>query len=53
MKRMRIEFEAGKTVKQPTRVAFEIRDGLEVRFKAQNPTKVPIHVSFLAKRDPK
>jgi hypothetical protein len=51
MKRKRIEFDARKTVKKPTRVAFETKDGQEVQFKAQKPAKVPVHVSFLAKRD--
>ena len=51
MKRKRIDFEAHKTVKKPTRVAFETKDGHEVSFKAKKPTKVPVHVSFLAKRD--
>jgi hypothetical protein len=53
MKRKRIEFEAHKTVKKPTKVAFETKDGQEVKFKAKKPTEVPVHVSFLAKRDPK
>lgn len=51
MKRKRIEFDAHKTVRRPTRVAFETKGGEEVRFKARKPTKVPVHVSFLAKRD--
>jgi hypothetical protein len=51
MKRKRIEFDAHKTVKKPTKVAFETKDGEEVQFKAQKPAKVPVHVSFLAKRD--
>jgi hypothetical protein len=53
MKRKRIEFEAHTTVKKPTKVAFETKDGHEVRFKAEKPTKVPVHVSFLAKREAK
>lgn len=51
MRRKRIEFEAHKTVKKPARVAFETKSGEEVSFKAKKPTKVPVHVSFLAKRD--
>ena len=51
MKRKRIDFEAHKTVKKPTRVAFETKDCHEVSFKAKKPTKVPVHVSFLAKSD--
>ena len=50
MQRKRIQFEAHKTVKRPTRVAFETKSGEEVSFKAKKPTKVPVHVSFLAKR---
>lgn len=51
MRRKRIEFEAHKTVKRPTRVAFETKSGEEVSFKAKKPTKVPVHVSFLTKRE--
>jgi hypothetical protein len=51
MKRKRIEFEAHKTVNKPTKVTFETKDGQEVKFKAQKPAKVPVRVSFLAKRD--
>ena len=51
MKRKRIEFDAHKTVKRPTRVAFETKDGQEVRFTAKKPIKVPARVSFLAKRE--
>jgi hypothetical protein len=50
MKTKRIEFEAHKTVKKPTKVAFETKSGQEVRFKAKKPIKVPVRVSFLAKR---
>jgi hypothetical protein len=39
MGRARIEFEAHKTVKKPTRVAFETKDGQEVRFKANGPVR--------------
>lgn len=48
MKRKRVEFDAHKTVKRPTRVAFETKDGQGVRFTASKPTKVPAHISFLA-----
>jgi hypothetical protein len=51
MRRKRIDFEAHKTVKRPTRVAFETKSGEEVSFKAKKPTKIPVHVSFLAKRE--
>ena len=50
MRRKRIAFEAHETVKKPTRVAFETKNGEEVSLKAKKPTKVPVHVSFLAKR---
>lgn len=53
MKRKRIEFDAHATVKKPTKVAFETEDGQEVQFKANKPTKVPVHVSFLTKRKAK
>jgi hypothetical protein len=53
MNRKRIDFEAHKTVKKPTRVSFETKSGEDVSFKAKKPTKVPVHVSFLAKRDAK
>jgi hypothetical protein len=53
MKRKRIEFDAQKTVKKPTKVAFETKDGHEISFKAKKPTKVPVHVSFLAKPEAK
>jgi hypothetical protein len=53
MKRKRIEFDAQKTVKKTTKVAFETKDGHEVSFKAKKPNKVPVHVSFLAKREEK
>jgi len=51
--RQGIEFDAQKTVKKPTKVAFETKDGHEVSFKAKKPNKVPVHVSFLAKREEK
>ena len=53
MKRKRIEFDGHKTVEKPTKVAFGTKDGHEVRFKANKPTKVPVHVSFLAKHEAK
>jgi hypothetical protein len=53
MKRKRIEFNAHETVKRPAKVAFETKDGHEVQFRANKPTKVPVHVSFLAKREAK
>jgi len=46
----RIEFDAHKVVKKPTSVVFETKSGDKVRFIAEKPTKVPVHVSFKAKR---
>ena len=45
----RVEFDAHKVVKKPTKVDFKTKDGEKVRFTAEKPTKVPIHVSFRAK----
>lgn len=49
MKMMRVEFDAHKMLKRPTRVAFETKGGEKVRFTAEKPTKVPIRVSFRAR----
>lgn len=46
----RVEFDAHKVVKKPTKVAFETKDGQRVRFTADKPTKVPVHVSFRAQQ---
>lgn len=46
----RVEFDAHKVVKKPTKVAFKTKGGENVRFTAEKPTKVPVHVSFKAKR---
>jgi hypothetical protein len=46
----RIEFDAHKVVKKPTKVAFKTACGEKVRFTAKKPTKVAVHVSFKAKR---
>jgi hypothetical protein len=53
MKTTRVEFDAHKTVNQPTKVAFKTKSGEKVRFVAEKPTKVPVHVSFTAKPKPK
>jgi hypothetical protein len=50
MKRKRIEFDAHKTEKRPSKVSFRTKDGEKVSFVAEKPKKVPVHVSFLAKR---
>ena len=46
----RVEFDAHRVVNKPTKVAFETKDGHKVHFTAEKPTKVPVHVSFRAKR---
>ncbi len=46
----RVEFDAHKVIKKPTKVAFKTNSGEKVRFTAEKPTKVPVHVSFKAKR---
>jgi hypothetical protein len=46
--RKRIEFEAHKTVKRPTEVAFTTRDGKEADFVASKKTKVSVHMRFTA-----
>jgi hypothetical protein len=45
----RVEFDAHKVVKKPTKVAFKTKDGEKVRFTAEKPTTIPVHVSFRAK----
>jgi hypothetical protein len=50
VRRKRVEFDAHKSVKKPTKVEFETRDGTEVAFKARKPVKKKVHVDFLAKR---
>ncbi len=49
MNKKTVEFNAHKTVKKPTEVAFQTKDGKEVDFVAEKPTKVPVHVKFRAK----
>ncbi len=46
----RVEFDAHKVLNKPTKVAFETKSGQKVHFTAEKPTKVPVHVSFRAKR---
>jgi len=46
----RVEFDAHKVVEKPTKVAFTTKSGEKVRFTAEKPTKVPVHVSFKARR---
>lgn len=49
MAKHKVEFDAHKTVKKETEVAFTKRDGTPVDFMAKKPTKVPVHVKFTAK----
>lgn len=53
MPKKMVEFDAHKTVKQPTKVAFKTKDGEKVRFVAEKPAKVPVHVKFSAKKPAK
>jgi hypothetical protein len=53
MAKKTIEFDAHKTVKQPTKVAFKTKDGEKIRFVADKPAKVPVHVKFTAKKPAK
>ena len=46
MPKTKVEFDAHKTVKKPTEVAFTTRDGKNVDFVAKKPTREEIHVSF-------
>jgi hypothetical protein len=48
-----VEFDAHKTVKQPKKVSFKTKDGEKVRFVAERPAKVPVHVKFKAKKPAK
>jgi len=44
----KVEFDAHKIVKKPTRVDFTTKDGKSVDFVAKKPAKVPVHVKFKA-----
>ena len=44
-----VEFNAHKMEKRPTKVSFTTKQGEKVRFKAEKPTEVPVHVKFRAK----
>jgi len=50
MVKKRVEFEAHKTVKLPTKVSFNTKSGDKVRFVAEKPAKVPVHVKFTARK---
>jgi len=46
----RVEFDAHRVVKKATKVAFRTKSGEKVLFTAEKPTKVPVRLSFNAKR---
>jgi len=46
----KVEFDAHKTVKKPTKVTFKTKSGEKVKFTADKPTKVPVHVKFTTKK---
>jgi hypothetical protein len=50
MAKKTVEFDAHKTMKQPTKVAFNTKAGEKVRFVAEKPAKVPVHVKFTTKK---
>ena len=51
MRKHKVEFDAHKTVKQETEVAFTKRDGTPIDFVANKPVKVPVHVKFTARKN--
>jgi hypothetical protein len=48
MAKKNVEFEAHKTVKQEKEISFTKKDGTPIKFEANVPTKVPVHVKFKA-----
>lgn len=44
--RKKVEFDAHKKVKEPTKVKFTTRDGDRVSFVAAKPVNIPVHVRF-------
>jgi hypothetical protein len=48
MSKKNVEFDAHKVVKKEMPVAFKKTDGTPVKFKADKPVKVPVHVRFKA-----
>ena len=48
MPKTTVKFEAHRTVKKPTEVAFTTRDGRSVDFVAQKPTREEVRVRFRA-----
>jgi hypothetical protein len=53
MPKKTVEFEGHKTVKQEKEIKFTKKDGTPVKFEANVPTKVPVHVKFTAKSSKK
>jgi hypothetical protein len=45
----KVEFNAHKVEKRPTKVSFTTKQGEKVRFTAEKPKEVPVHVKFRAK----
>jgi len=46
----RVEFDAHKLVNKATKVAFRSKSAEKLLFNAERPTKVPVRLSFSAKR---
>jgi hypothetical protein len=42
----KVEFDAHKVVKKPTKVDFTTKSGKKVDFVANKKTKIPVHVKF-------
>ena len=45
----KVEFEAHKVEKRPATVSFTTKQGERIRFTAEKPTEIPVHVKFRAK----
>ncbi len=46
----RVEFDAHRVVNKAKKVAFRTKSGEKVLFTTEKPTKVPVRLSFSAKR---
>jgi hypothetical protein len=44
----KVEFDAHKMVKRPTRVSFTTKSGERVKFEAEKKVEIPVHVKFNA-----
>jgi hypothetical protein len=53
MAKKRVEFDAQKSMKKPTRVSFTTGKGKRVKFEAEKKVKVPVHVKFTANKKAK